>query len=100
MTSAPENRPNPFANVTLPAENRKVAAEKVRLPFTEPDIRTLHQAIEAKENVRRMPEGRIPLAHATVYLATAPKSNSAYAALAEARTSSKPIFALFQEVPG
>ncbi|MES2476160.1 MAG: replication-associated recombination protein A [Verrucomicrobiota bacterium] len=31
-----------------------------------------------------MPEGRIPLAHATVYLATAPKSNSAYAALGRA----------------
>ena len=31
-----------------------------------------------------MPEGRIPLAHATVYLATAPKSNTAYAALGEA----------------
>jgi putative ATPase len=31
-----------------------------------------------------MPEGRIPLAHATVYLATAPKSNSAYAALGSA----------------
>ncbi|MEY4243590.1 MAG: hypothetical protein RLZZ245_1175 [Verrucomicrobiota bacterium] len=31
-----------------------------------------------------MPEGRIPLAHATVYLATAPKSNSAYAALGKA----------------
>lgn len=31
-----------------------------------------------------MPEGRIPLAHATVYLATAPKSNTAYAALAAA----------------
>ena len=28
-----------------------------------------------------MPEGRIPLAHATVYLATAPKSNTAYMAL-------------------
>jgi putative ATPase len=28
-----------------------------------------------------MPEGRIPLAEATVYLATAPKSNNAYAAL-------------------
>jgi putative ATPase len=28
-----------------------------------------------------MPEGRITLAHATVYLATAPKSNRAYAAL-------------------
>ena len=31
-----------------------------------------------------MPEGRIPLAHATVYLATAPKSNTAYAALGKA----------------
>ncbi|MGD1979430.1 MAG: replication-associated recombination protein A [Akkermansiaceae bacterium] len=31
-----------------------------------------------------MPEGRIPLAHATVHLATAPKSNSAYAALGQA----------------
>lgn len=30
------------------------------------------------------PEGRIPLAQATVYLATSPKSNSAYAALDEA----------------
>ena len=28
-----------------------------------------------------LPEGRIPLAHATVYLATAPKSNTAYVAL-------------------
>jgi putative ATPase len=28
-----------------------------------------------------MPEARIPLAHATVYLATAPKSNRAYAAI-------------------
>ncbi len=32
-----------------------------------------------------MPEGRIPLAHATVHLATAPKSNSAYAALGAAQ---------------
>ena len=32
-----------------------------------------------------LPEGRIPLAHATVYLATAPKSNSAYAALGAAQ---------------
>jgi acetyl esterase/lipase len=31
-----------------------------------------------------MPEGRIPLAHATVYLATSPKSNTAYAALGKA----------------
>ena len=33
-----------------------------------------------------MPEGRIPIAHATVYLATAPKSNTAYAALGQAMT--------------
>ena len=31
-----------------------------------------------------MPEGRIPLAEATVYLATSPKSNSAYAAIEKA----------------
>jgi putative ATPase len=31
-----------------------------------------------------LPEARITLAHATVYLATAPKSNSAYAALGAA----------------
>ena len=31
-----------------------------------------------------MPEGRIPLAHATVYLAAAPKSNSSYAAIGAA----------------
>ena len=31
-----------------------------------------------------MPEGRIPLAEATIYLATAPKSNSAYVAINEA----------------
>jgi len=39
-----------------------------------------HQAFE----FLGMPEGRIPLAHATVYLATAPKSNTAYAALGRA----------------
>ena len=31
-----------------------------------------------------MPEGRIPLAHATVYVACSPKSNTAYAALGRA----------------
>jgi len=36
-----------------------------------------------------MPEGRIPLAHATVYLATAPKSNSAYAAINQALSDVK-----------
>ena len=43
-----------------------------------------------------MPEGRIPLAEATVYLATAPKSNTAYAALNRAledvrKTRNEPV---------
>jgi len=43
-------------------------------------------AIAAQQAVHflGMPEGRIPLAEATVYLATAPKSNSTYAALNQA----------------
>ena len=41
-----------------------------------------HQALEFVG----MPEGRIPLAHATVYLATSPKSNTAYMALSRAMT--------------
>lgn len=43
---APEDRPNPFSNVMLPAENRKAAAEKVRLPFSVGDIRKSHKSIE------------------------------------------------------
>ncbi|MCU0794462.1 MAG: replication-associated recombination protein A [Akkermansiaceae bacterium] len=47
------------------------------------DSNALRVAIAAQQAFEfiGMPEGRIPLAHATVYLATAPKSNSAYAAL-------------------
>lgn len=44
-------------------------------------LRVAMDAHQAYEFVG-MPEGRIPLAHATVYLATAPKSNSSYVALA------------------
>lgn len=40
-------------------------------------LRVALDAARAAEMVG-MPEARIPLAHATVYLATAPKSNSAY----------------------
>jgi putative ATPase len=46
-------------------------------------LRVAMDAWQAAEFVG-LPEGRIPLAHATVYLATAPKSNSAYAALGAA----------------
>lgn len=43
---APEDRPNPFSKVTLPAENRKEAAAKQRLEYTPEDIRKLHKAID------------------------------------------------------
>lgn len=43
-------------------------------------LRVAMDAARAAEMVG-MPEARIPLAHATVYIATAPKSNSAYKAL-------------------
>ncbi len=51
------------------------------------DSNALRVALDAHHAVEfvGLPEGRIPLAHATVYLATAPKSNTAYAALGRAQ---------------
>ncbi|MEN9974309.1 MAG: hypothetical protein RLZZ282_315 [Verrucomicrobiota bacterium] len=50
------------------------------------DSNALRVALDAHHALEfvGLPEGRIPLAHATVYLATAPKSNTAYAALNQA----------------
>lgn len=50
------------------------------------DSNALRVAIDAARAAEMvgMPEARIPLAHAAVYLATAPKSNSAYMGLAAA----------------
>lgn len=50
------------------------------------DPGALSLAVSAHQAVERigMPEGRIPLAQAATYLACAPKSNAAYAALGEA----------------
>ncbi len=47
------------------------------------DPSALPLAVAASQAVEQigMPEGRIPLAEATVYLATSPKSNAAYAAI-------------------
>ncbi|GAA4764550.1 replication-associated recombination protein A [Microbacterium gilvum] len=55
------------------------AAEDIGLA----DPRALQIAVAAADAVAfiGMPEGRIPLAEATLYLATAPKSNAAYAAI-------------------
>ena len=51
------------------------------------DPRALSIAIAAQQAVHfiGLPEGAIPLAQATIYLATAPKSNTAYKALNEAK---------------
>ena len=56
-----------------------LAAEDIGLA----DPQALSVAVAAQQAVHfvGMPEGRIPLAEATVYLATAPKSNSAYMAI-------------------
>jgi putative ATPase len=59
-----------------------LAAEDIGLA----DPQALQLAVAAFEMVQQigMPEGRIPLAEATIYLALAPKSNSAYLAINEA----------------
>ena len=59
-----------------------LAAEDIGLAA--PQALTVAVAAQQAVHFIGMPEGRIPLAEATVYLATAPKSNTAYAALNEA----------------
>lgn len=63
------------------------------------DPQALSLAVAAAEAVALigMPEGRIPLAEATIYLATAPKSNSAYNAINSALDDIRN--GLFGEVP-
>jgi putative ATPase len=52
------------------------------------DARALLVAVAAQQacDFVGLPEAQIPLAHATVYLATAPKSNTAYMALLAAKS--------------
>ena len=59
-----------------------LAAEDIGL--AEPQALAVAVAAQQAVHFLGMPEGRIPLAEATVYLATAPKSNSAYMALEQA----------------
>jgi len=59
-----------------------LASEDIGL--ADPQALTVAVAAQQAVHFLGMPEGRIPLAEATVYLAAAPKSNSAYAALNEA----------------
>ena len=59
-----------------------LAAEDIGL--ADPQALTVAVSTQQAVHFIGMPEGRIPLAEATVYLATAPKSNTAYFALNEA----------------
>ena len=56
-----------------------LAAEDIGL--AQPEALAVAVAAQQAVHFLGMPEGRIPLAEATVYLATAPKSNSAYMGL-------------------
>ena len=71
-----------------------LAAEDIGL--ADPAALSLAVAAQQAVSLVGMPEGRIPLAEATVYLAAAPKSNRAYAAIGEAirdaeRTTNEPV---------
>ncbi|MFP6634541.1 MAG: replication-associated recombination protein A, partial [Dehalococcoidia bacterium] len=59
-----------------------LAAEDIGL--AQPEALAIAVAAQQAVHFLGMPEARIPLAEATVYLATAPKSNSAYMALEKA----------------
>ena len=59
-----------------------LAAEDIGL--AEPQALAMAVAAQQALHFIGMPEGRIPLAEATVFLAAAPKSNSAYVALEQA----------------
>ncbi|MCW2278116.1 replication-associated recombination protein A [Heliophilum fasciatum] len=58
------------------------AAEDIGL--ADPNAMLIAQAAAAAVQLIGMPEGRIPLAEATIYLATAPKSNTAKVAIDQA----------------
>ena len=59
-----------------------LAAEDIGL--ADPNALSIAVAAQQAVSLIGMPEGRIPLAEATVYLAAAPKSNRAYAAIGDA----------------
>lgn len=79
-----------LAKMLTAGEDPRFIARRIVISASEDiglaDSNALRVAMDAQQAFEfiGMPEGRIPLAHATVYLATAPKSNSAYAALNEA----------------
>ncbi|MGI8604155.1 MAG: replication-associated recombination protein A [Verrucomicrobiales bacterium] len=102
-----------LAKMLYAGEDPRFIARRIIIAASEDiglaDSNALTVAVAAQQAVEfvGMPEGRIPLAHATVYLATAPKSNSAYAALGAAtediqngRTLAVPPYLKDSHVPG
>ncbi len=73
-----------LAKMLVSGEDPRFIARRLVISASEDiglaDSNGLRVAMDAQQAFEflGMPEGRIPLAHATVYLATAPKSNSAY----------------------
>lgn len=63
---------------------RLIISSAEDIGLADPKALTIATACFDAVNFIGMPEGRIPLAEATVYLATAPKSNSAYEAINKA----------------
>lgn len=76
-----------LAKMLVAGEDPRYIARRMVISASEDiglaDSNGLRVAMDAQQAFEflGMPEGRIPLAHATVYLATAPKSNRAYKAL-------------------
>ena len=76
-----------LARMIRAGEDPKFIARRIMICASEDvgmaDPRALMVAVAAAETVERvgMPEGRIPLAEAAVYVATAPKSNASYMAV-------------------
>lgn len=79
-----------LAKMLTAGEDPKFIARRLVISASEDiglaDSNALKLALSAQQAFETlgMPEGRIPLAHATVYLATAPKSHSAYDGLNKA----------------
>ena len=79
-----------LARMLYAGEDPKFIARRIMICASEDvgmaDPQALVVAVAAAQTVERvgMPEGRIPLAEAAVYVATAPKSNASYMALSAA----------------
>lgn len=79
-----------LSKMLIAGEDPRFIARRIVISASEDiglaDSNALRVAMDAQQAFEfiGMPEGRIPLAHATVYLATAPKSNSSYKALGAA----------------